>query len=164
MSRLAHQYGAEVLWQRIAGEAFTDNRYSRRHRLRFDGGTEVAGSSSPSVVPLPMSDASAVDPEEAFVASLAACHMLWFLSLAAQQGFVVDSYRDAAVGTMTRNAAGKLWMATVTLRPEVVFAGERQPTRDEALQLHHRAHAECFIANSVKSEVRCEPALTQRIT
>jgi organic hydroperoxide reductase OsmC/OhrA len=85
--------------------------------------------------------------------------MLWFLSLAAQQGFVVDRYRDAAVGTMTRNAAGKLWMATVTLRPEVVFAGERQPTRDGALQLHHRAHAECFIANSVKSEVRCEPVL-----
>ena len=107
MSQLTHRYGAEVLWQRAAGEAFTDNRYSRRHRLRFDGGTEVPGSSSPSVVPLPMSDASAVDPEEAFVASLAACHMLWFLSLAAQQGFVVDRYRDAAVGVMTKQRRGQ---------------------------------------------------------
>jgi organic hydroperoxide reductase OsmC/OhrA len=152
-----HEYGAEVQWQRAPHEAFTDNRYSRKHRLRFDGGTEVPGSSSPSVVPLPMSDAAAVDPEEAFVASLAACHMLWFLSLAAQQGHVVDSYRDAAIGAMTKNAAGKLWISTVTLRPAVRFGGERQPSAEALLQLHHRAHEECFIANSVKSEVRCEP-------
>ena len=152
-----HEYGAEVQWQRAPHEAFTDNRYSRKHSLRFDGGTEVPGSSSPSVVPLPMSDAAAVDPEEAFVASLAACHMLWFLSLAAQQGHVVDSYRDAAVGVMTKNASGKLWISTVTLRPEVRFGGERQPSAEALLRLHHRAHEECFIANSVKSEVRCEP-------
>jgi organic hydroperoxide reductase OsmC/OhrA len=152
-----HEYSAEVQWQRAAHEAFTDNRYSRKHSLRFDGGTEVPGSSSPSVVPLPMSDAAAVDPEEAFVASLAACHMLWFLSLAAQQGHVVDSYRDAAVGVMTKNAAGKLWISTVTLRPEVRFGGERQPSAEALLQLHHRAHEECYIANSVKGDVRCEP-------
>jgi organic hydroperoxide reductase OsmC/OhrA len=152
-----HEYGAEVLWQRAAHEAYTDNRYSRRHRLRFDGGTEVPGSSSPLSVPLPMSDPAAVDPEEAFVASLAACHMLWFLSLAARQGYVVDRYRDAAVGVMTKNAAGKLWISCVTLRPEVQFGGDRQPAREALLQLHHRAHEECFIANSVKSEVRCEP-------
>ena len=154
-----HEYGAEVQWQRAPHEAFTDNRYSRKHSLRFDGGTEVPGSSSPSVVPLPMSDAAAVDPEEAFVASLAACHMLWFLSLAAQQGHVVDSYRDAAVGVMTKNASGKLWISTVTLRPEVRFGGERQPSAEALLRLHHRAHEECFIANSVKSEVRCEPGV-----
>ena len=152
-----HEYGAEVQWQRAPHEAFTDNRYSRKHSLRFDGGTEVPGSSSPSVVPLPMSDAAAVDPEEAFVASIAACHMLWFLSLAAQQGHVVDSYRDAAVGVMTKNASGKLWISTVTLRPEVRFGGERQPSAEALLRLHHRAHEECFIANSVKSDVRCEP-------
>jgi organic hydroperoxide reductase OsmC/OhrA len=152
-----HQYAAEVRWQRGPHEAFTDNRYSRKHSLRFDGGTEVPGSSSPSVVPLPMSEAAAVDPEEAFVASLAACHMLWFLSLAAQQGHVVDSYRDAAVGVMTKNASGKLWISTVTLRPEVRCGGERQPSTEALLRLHHRAHEECFIANSVKSEVRCEP-------
>ena len=157
MSTTPHEYRAEVLWQRAAHEAFTDQRYSRRHLLRFDGGAEVSGSSSPLSVPLPMSDAAAVDPEEAFVASIASCHMLWFLSLAAQQRWVVDGYRDAATGVMTKNAAGKYWISTVTLRPAVAFGGDRQPSRDELLQLHHRAHEECYIAHSVKSEVRCEP-------
>lgn len=157
MSATRHEYGVDVLWQRATDEAFTDNRYSRRHLLRFDGGAEVPGSSSPSVVPLPMSDASAVDPEEAFVASLAACHMLWFLSLAAAKGFVVDSYRDAAVGVMSRNAAGKHWMSSVTLRPATRFSGARLPSAEEQQRLHHRAHEECFIANSVKTEVHCEP-------
>ena len=159
MSRYPHNYGAEVHWQRGAHEPFTDQRYSRRHMLRFDGGTEVPGSSSPSVVALPMSDAAAIDPEEAFVASLAACHMLWFLSLAAQQRYVVDSYHDAALGVMAKNAAGKLWISTVTLRPEVRFGGERQPSGGAVLALHHRAHEECFIANSVKTDVRCEPVV-----
>jgi organic hydroperoxide reductase OsmC/OhrA len=157
MSKSRHEYGVEVLWHRAMDEAFTDNRYSRRHVLRFDGGIEVAGSSSPSVVPLPLSDAAAVDPEEAFVASLAACHMLWFLSIAAQQGYVVDRYSDSATGVMTRNAAGKLWISLVTLRPDVAFGGRRGPSGEDLLQMHHRAHMECFIANSVKSEVRCEP-------
>jgi organic hydroperoxide reductase OsmC/OhrA len=157
MSKSPHEYGVQVLWQRAAHETFTDNRYSRRHALHFDGGTEVAGSSSPSVVPLPLSDAAAVDPEEAFVAALAACHMLWFLSIAAQQGYVVDRYSDSAIGVMTRNAAGKLWISCVTLRPDVRFGGEHGPSGDDLRQLHHRAHMECFIANSVKSEVRCEP-------
>ena len=152
-----HQYSVDLLWQRAADESFVDQRYSRRHLLRFDGGAEWAGSSSPASVPLPMSDASAVDPEEAFVASLSACHMLWFLSLAARAGHVVDCYRDAAVGVMTKNDAGKLWMSTVTLHPEVRFAGEHQPDADAVLHLHHRAHDECFIANSVKSQVRIEP-------
>ena len=159
MSHAKHEYGAEVLWQRAAHEVFTDSRYSRRHRLRFDGGAEVAGSSSPLSVPLPMSDASAVDPEEAFVASISACHMLWFLALAAKQGHVVDRYRDAATGVMTRNASGKLWLSTVTLRPEVAFGGAQSPSDEVQRQLHHRAHEECFIANSVRSEVRCEPVL-----
>ncbi len=156
MNHSRHEYGAEVLWQRAGHETFTDNRYSRKHSLRFDGGIEVPGSASPSVVPLPMSDAAAVDPEEAFIASLAACHMLWFLSIAAGAGYVVDRYRDAAVGTMTRNAQGRFWISTVTLRPEVRFGGRRDPDPDEFHQLHHRAHEACFIANSVKSEVRCE--------
>ena len=153
----AHEYTAEVLWQRGADEHFTDNRYSRRHLWRFDGGLEVPGSSSPTVVPLPWSDAGAVDPEEAFVASLSSCHMLWFLSLAAKAKWAVRSYRDAATGVMTRNAAGKLWMSRVTLRPQADFDGQRQPTREELLALHHHAHEQCFIANSVKTEVVCEP-------
>ena len=149
-------YTAEVLWLRNEGD-FAGNRYSRRHLLRFDGGAEVAGSSSPQVVPLPWSDAAAVDPEEAFVASLSSCHMLWFLSLAAKQRYCVDRYADAAVGVMARNAEGKLAMTQVTLRPEVVFSGEHLPGRDELLALHEAAHAACFIANSVKTDVRCEP-------
>lgn len=152
-----HAYGAEVLWRRGEHEPFTDNRYSRKHLLRFDGGTEVPGSSSPSVVPLPMSDAAAVDPEEAFVASLAACHMLWFLSIAAARGFVVDRYCDDALGVMTRNAERKLWMSSVTLRPAVSFGAARPPSAEETRAMHHEAHAQCFIANSVKTEVRCEP-------
>ena len=157
MSR-AHEYRAEVLWQRRHEDSFIDGRYSRRHLLRFDGGVELAGSASPSVVPLPWSDAAAVDPEEAFVASIAACHMLWFLSLAAKARFAVSSYRDDAQGVMTKNTGSKLWVSRVRLRPEICFDGARQPTPDELLALHHRAHEECFIANSVKTEIVVEPA------
>jgi len=150
------EYVAEVIWQR-GEQDFLGNRYSRKHLLRFDGGQEVAGSSSPHVVPLPMSDASAVDPEEAFVASLASCHMLWFLSIAAKCRFCVDDYHDCASGLMQENAAGKLFIAQVTLRPAVTFSGERLPSREQIEHMHYQAHEECFIANSVKSEVRCEP-------
>lgn len=153
------QYTAEVLWLR-SEQDFISNRYSRRHLLRFDGGIEVAGSSSPHVVPLPMSDAAAIDPEEAFVASLSSCHMLWFLSIAAKRKFCVDRYFDAAVGTMGKNADGKLAMLVVTLKPEAVFSGERIPTAEQVEHMHHEAHEECFIANSVKTEVRCEPIFT----
>ena len=151
-------YTAEVLWQRD-GQDFTGNRYSRRHVLRFDGGAEVPGSSSPHVVPLPMSDASAVDPEEMFIASLSSCHMLWFLSLAAKQRLVVDRYVDAATGLMEKNREGRMAMTVVTLRPQVTFSGEREPTRDELERLHHAAHDACFIASSVRTEVRCEPVV-----
>ena len=152
---MAH-YTAEVLWLR-GEQPFLDNRYSRRHTLRFDGGVEVPGSSSPHVVPLPMSDAAAVDPEEAFIASLSSCHMLWFLSIAASAKFRIDRYLDAATGVMEKNAQGKLAMTVVRLRPQVVFSGEHLPTREQIDELHHQAHEECFIANSVKTDVRCEP-------
>lgn len=150
------RYTAEVLWLRNDGD-FLGNHYSRRHLLLFDGGLQVPGSSSPHVVPLPMSDASALDPEEAFVASLSSCHMLWFLSIAAKRKFCVDRYFDAATGVMERNADGKMAMTVVTLKPDVAFSGERLPTREELDKLHHEAHEACFIANSVKTEVRCEP-------
>ena len=151
------EYQTVVTWNRQEA-VFLDNRYSRAHTWQFDGGIEVPASSSPHVVPLPMSVAAAVDPEEAFVASLSSCHMLWFLSLAATQKWVVDRYRDEAVGTLAKNEIGKLAMTVVILRPEVAFGGERQPSAAEIEALHHRAHAECFLANSVKTEVRCEPA------
>ena len=149
------QYGAELLWER--GDAdFLGGRYSRRHRLRFDGGAEVAGSSSPQVVPLPMSDAAAVDPEEAFVAALASCHMLFFLSFACAGEFVIERYGDAAVGLLARNPEGRLAMTVVTLNPVVEFAATaRRPSQAELDDLHHCAHAACYIANSVKTEVRC---------
>ena len=151
------EYSAEVLWERAAGEDFLSNRYSRRHQMRFDGGAVVAGSSSPHSVPLPMSDASAVDPEEAFVASLSSCHMLWFLAIAAKRRFCVDRYFDAAVGVMEKNAQGKVAVTRVTLRPEVIFSGDKLPTRADIEHLHHTAHDECYIANSVKTEMVCEP-------
>ena len=154
---MATTYTAEVVWQRGEGEDFLANRYSRRHLLRFDGGAEWAGSSSPHIVPQPLSDASAVDPEEAFVASLAACHMLWFLSIAAKNRYDALSYTDTALGFMARNAEGKLAMTRVTLRPDARFGGARLPDKAEIDRLHHEAHAACFIANSVKTEVRCEP-------
>lgn len=149
-------YCAHLLWQRGEHD-FLGNHYSRRHLLRFDGGLEVPASSSPHVVPVPMSDPTAVDPEEAFVASLASCHMLWFLSIAARRRFCVDRYADSPVGVMTKNSEGKLAITVVTLKPEVAFSGDRLPDREEVAQMHHAAHEECFIANSVKSEVRCEP-------
>lgn len=152
------EYTARLVWQRHPSEAFNDNRYSRRHLLSFDGGVELPASSSPSVVPLPLSDASAVDPEEMFVASLASCHMLWFLSLAAGAGHRVERYEDDAVGTMARNAQGRVAMTRVVLRPRVAFvAGSAAPDATALDRLHHQAHENCFIANSVKTEVLCEP-------
>ncbi|MBX3604465.1 MAG: OsmC family protein [Piscinibacter sp.] len=150
-------YHATIHWTR-GDQPFADRRYSRRHELRFDGGAVVPGSSSPHSVKLPYSDPAAVDPEEAFVASLSSCHMLWFLDLACRAGWVVDDYRDEAVGTMGRNADGRLAMTQVTLRPAVRFAG-RVPDADEHARLHHAAHEECYIASSVKSELRCEPSI-----
>ena len=151
-------YSAVIAWQRD-GQAFSDRRYRRQHQWRFDGGAVVAGSSSPQVVPLPMSDASAVDPEEAFVAALASCHLLWFLDIACRAGWVVDDYRDEASGVLARNAEGRAAMTLVTLRPQVRFAGDHQPDAAEIRRLHAHAHAECFIANSVKTELRCEPVI-----
>lgn len=149
-------HSAEVIWQRD-GQSFVDGHYSRRHELRFDGGLVVPGSASPLVVPAPSSDPAAVDPEEAFVASLSACHMLWFLAIAAKYGFRVDRYFDTPVGRLDRDGDGRMAMTRVTLRPEVRFSGSRLPSPDEIRHMHHDAHEACFIANSVKTEVRCDP-------
>ena len=152
------QYSAEVIWERGAA-VFTDNRYSRRHRWRFDGGLEVAGSSSPNSVPVPMSDAAAVDPEEAFIAALSSCHMLWFLAIAGKRKFRIDRYHDQATAVLEKNAGGKWFVSVVTLHPEVQFSGELLPTAPQIEDMHHAAHAECYIANSVSSQVRIEPVL-----
>ena len=149
-------YKATIAWER-KNEGFSDNRYSRAHTWRFDGGIELRASSSPHVVPLPYSAEDAVDPEEAFVASLSSCHMLWFLSTAAKRGHCIDRYEDVAEGILARNAEGKLAMTIVTLRPSVVFSGDKLPTKAEIGTMHHEAHDACFIANSITTDVRCEP-------
>jgi len=150
------EYNTVVIWTRD-GAAFTDNHYSRSHRWQFDGGIEVPASSSPTIVPLPLSVAAAVDPEEAFVVSLSSCHMLAFLFISAKRGFVVDSYRDEALGVLARNTSGKLAMTRVTLRPETHFTGDKRPTPDDVVAMHHESHEQCFIASSVKTDVQCEP-------
>jgi organic hydroperoxide reductase OsmC/OhrA len=150
-------YTATVAWTR-GEEAFTDNRFSRLHTWSFDGGVEVRASASPQVVRPPLSATDAVDPEEGFVASLSSCHMLFFLAFAARQGFRIDAYRDEAEGTLGKTAEGRTAMTLVVLRPAVRVGGEMLPSREELMALHHKAHEQCYIANSVTSEVRIEPA------
>lgn len=147
------KHTAMVQWQRQASEIFSDNQYSRAHTWTFDGGLQVPASPSPHVVPLPLSVAENVDPEEAFVAALSSCHMLVFLSIAAKRRYVIDSYIDAAEGELTKGDNGKEWVSRVELNPSIVFSGDKQPTQEQLEKMHHMAHENCFIANSVKTEV-----------
>lgn len=149
------EYFSTVLWQRN-GQNFTDNEYNRGHLWTFDGGLQVPASSSPHIVPLPFSVAENVDPEEAFVASLSSCHMLFFLAIAAKHGFVVEEYRDEAIGVMEKNEDGKMAMTRVMLRPCIEFSGDKRPSREQLEKMHHQSHEQCFIANSVKTEVVTE--------
>lgn len=143
---------ATVSWARCDA-AFTDRKYDRKHLWSFDGGAEVPAAASPANVRVPLTDPAGVDPEEAFVAAVSSCHMLWFLDLAARAGFRVDSYVDQAEGHCSKTADGRDWVDRVILRPEVVFSGEKQATGDEVDSLHHQAHQACHIANSVRSEI-----------
>jgi organic hydroperoxide reductase OsmC/OhrA len=135
---------------------FLKGQFSRAHTWTFDGGLSVPASASPAVVRPPLSDPAAIDPEEAFVASLSSCHMLTFLWLASRAGFIVESYHDHAVGTTTKNDVGTPWISTVILHPAIVYAGEKRPTPEEESHLHHLAHQQCFIAQSVKTTVTVE--------
>jgi organic hydroperoxide reductase OsmC/OhrA len=148
-----HQAG--IRWQRN-GAVFTDQRYSRAHRWTFDGGAEIAAAASPDVVAPALTDATAVDPEEAFVASIASCHMLWFLSLAAAAGVCVDSYEDNAVGVLAK-VDGRLAIRDVVLRPRLTFVGET-PAAERIAALHEAAHERCFIAASVRCAIRIDTA------
>ncbi|TKE99482.1 OsmC family peroxiredoxin [Vibrio kanaloae] len=147
------EYGAVIRWQKEEDEAFSDNQYSRSHTWEFDGGVTVPASSSPHVVPLPLSVAENVDPEEAFIAALSSCHMLTFLGIAAKQKYVIGSYVDDAVGVLEEDESGRSSVTKVTLRPEIVFLGTKQPTAKQIQKLHHLAHKNCFIANSVKTDI-----------
>jgi organic hydroperoxide reductase OsmC/OhrA len=149
---MAHEYTATVRWER-GGGSFADNRYSREHVWLFDGGTQVPASPAAANVPPGCARADAVDPEEAFVAAISSCHMLFFLAFAGKRGFVPDSYEDNALGVMTKNERGKLFVSRVTLDPKIAWSGENRPSAEEVAAIHHRAHEECFLANSVRTEV-----------
>lgn len=150
-------YNATIRWTR-GSDAFANQKYSRGHRWEFDEGVSVPASASPHSVRAPWHVAAAVDPEEALVAALASCHMLFFLSGASRDGFIVERYEDPAVGEMQKDAAGRVAVTKVTIRPQVTFSGT-QPTSAQFTALHARAHEQCFIANSIKSEVVIEPAM-----
>src|SRR5215468_7755582 len=137
------EYKVTVDWRRKSEEDFLKGKYSREHTWTFDGGVVLAASSSPSVVPTPFSNPKNVDPEEAFVASVSSCHMLTFLYLASRQGFQIDSYRDNAVGVMTKNENGVMWVSEVTLKPEIVYSGQKKPGPAEEERLHHLSHEQC---------------------
>lgn len=147
------EHVARIQWHRQSGEPFVDLRFSRAHTWQFDGGATIQGSSAPTSVPVPYSKPENVDPEEAFVAAISSCHMLTFIWLAAKEKFIVDSYDDAAVGRMSKNAQGRIAVTSVRLEPKVAFSGEKLPTDSDVERLHHGAHEQCFIANSVLTEI-----------
>ncbi|CAK1698326.1 organic hydroperoxide reductase OsmC/OhrA [Vibrio crassostreae] len=153
------EYGAVIRWQKAKEEVFSDNQYSRGHTWEFDGGVTVPASSSPHVVPLPLSVEANVDPEEAFIAALSSCHMLTFLGIAAKQKYVIESYVDDAIGVLEQDESGRSSVTSVTLRPKIVFIGSKVPTRAQLDKLHHLAHKNCFIANSVKTDIVVEAKL-----
>ena len=149
-------YTATIRWTRDPGTDFTKGRYSRAHEWAFDGGAVVPASASPDNVPPGTADEAGVDPEEAFIAAISSCHMLFFVDYARRAGFVVDSYVDEAIGVLEKRADGRIWVSRVTLRPSVEFSGDKHPTAEDIARLHHRAHEDCFIGNSVSSEVTVE--------
>jgi organic hydroperoxide reductase OsmC/OhrA len=145
-------YTATIRWTRDPETDFARGQYSRAHSWSFDGGITLAASASPHIVPAPWSNKDAVDPEEAFVASLASCHMLFFVDFARRAGFIVDSYVDEAEGVLEKRDDGKMWMSEVTLRPKIDWCGDA-PDEAAIADLHHKAHEACFIANSVTTKV-----------
>jgi organic hydroperoxide reductase OsmC/OhrA len=146
------EYKATIHWNRTSPE-FVAGKYSREHTWTFDGGVTVPASSSPSVVPLPWSNPACVDPEEAFVASVSSCHMLTFLYLASREGFQIDSYKDEAVGLMTKDEKKVPWISAITLNPKIAYGGQKTPSPADEQRLHHLSHEQCFIANSIKTVV-----------
>jgi len=155
------EHSVSISWSHQEGE-FLKGRFSRVHTWKFDGGLEVAASASPSVVPLPYSSQEAVDPEEAFVASLASCHMLTFLFIASRRKFEVVRYEDHSVGHIEENEAGIPWVSQVVLRPQVEYAGEHKPTPEEEAEMHRLAHEQCFISNSVRTAIDIRPGSDTR--
>jgi len=151
------EYCATIQWTRKEGEEYIDNQYSRAHSWSFDGGITIQASSSPQIVPTPYSVEENVDPEEAFIASLSSCHMLFFLSLAAKRKLIIDAYLDHVTGVLKKDRHGKASITKVTLNPQIKFSGKILPTTEQITKIHNEAHEQCFIANSVKSEIEIIP-------
>jgi organic hydroperoxide reductase OsmC/OhrA len=145
------EHKVSLRWER-GDKPFEYQKYSRDHTWKFDGGHEMQASAAPAYLGNPQN----VDPEEAFVASLSSCHMLTFLAIACKKKFVLDEYVDEAVGHMEKNAEGKLAITRVILKQKLKFSGDKQPTAEELDEMNHAAHDQCFIANSVKTEVTIE--------
>ena len=150
------EHKATIRWM-FSGGDYLKGRYSREHTWTFDGGVTVPASPSPGVVPAPYSNPAGVDPEEAYVASISSCHMLTYLFVASRQGFLIERYEDEAVGVMRKNERGAIWVSAVTLNPKIVYGGEKRPSAGDEERLHHLAHEQCFIANSVKTEITVKP-------
>jgi organic hydroperoxide reductase OsmC/OhrA len=146
---------ATVTWER-GDQPFLDGKYSRRHRISFDGGVGIDGSAAPGVVRPPLSAEDAADPEEMLVASLSMCHMLFFLDFARRGGFVLDSYVDHAEGVLAKDERGRIAVTKVTLKPAIAWSGEKLPSADDVADLHHKSHEACFIANSFRGEIAIE--------
>jgi organic hydroperoxide reductase OsmC/OhrA len=154
------EHKAIIRWKR-SGPDFLKGKYSREHTWTFDGGLTVPASSAPSVVPAPYSNPANVDPEEAFVASVSSCHMLTYVFLASRQGFQVDSYEDEVVGIMGKNEKGIPWVSAIKLNPKITYSGQKMPAAEDVQRLHHLAHEQCYVANSIKTQVTvvtAEPA------
>ena len=148
-------YTAMLTWTR-GEQVFSDGKYSRGHEIAFDGGFSIPGSASPHVVRPPLSREDAADPEELLVAALSACHMLFFLDFARRGGFVIDTYSDAPEGVLGKDERGRMAMTKITLKPALVWSGDKRPTPEDIAALHHKSHEACFIANSFRGEVAIE--------
>ncbi len=149
------EHAATIRWSRTeSGPDFLRGRYSREHTWEFDGGATLRASPSPSIVPAPWSNEALVDPEEAYVAAIASCHFLTFAWVASKAGFELEHYEDRASGRMTKNERGAAWVSEVTLSVRCGYSGGKAPTREEEEKLHHEAHEQCFIANSVRTDVK----------
>ena len=149
-------YYAKISWARKEDEDFGGKKYSSEHNWHFDGGVTVPATASHHIVPLPFSNPNNVDPEQAFIAALSSCHMLFFLDLASRKKFAIDQYVDNAEGVLEKVSHGKIAMTTVTLKPKIIFSGDKRPTQEDIATLHHKAHELCFIANSVTTEIKIE--------
>jgi organic hydroperoxide reductase OsmC/OhrA len=146
------EHRASIAWK-LTGPNFRKGHFSREHTWTFDGGVTVAASSSPAAVPKPYSNEANVDPEEAFVAAIASCHMLTYLYVASKAGFQIVGYEDTAVGILSKNDRGVPWVSAVTLQPRITYTGDKRPSEADEDRLHHAAHEQCFIANSVKTDI-----------